>query len=367
MSVVFWLIAVVSVVQATSLYDASEGRIGYGFPDIALSPSCFELADASVDTQVSSPKKADSSVRIEAGERTGTKSMDSGWRTCAHDMNELLSSELSPKPVSRQQRMYVVTAFLRAGDIDSAFQTFEPLLQFLQSHTNGENHLKHTSEQAWTDEHWSIVILEAWLLSRVGLDRESLSLVKHVPSTTLDAGGKYIVETNIRHRRYQFRQRNRIWKEGLSSSSIKAWNWWHKAQWETDTQLQLEVMGQAVKAPHSNVIHHQQYIDLLVDTKNWEQAMRSVVDALSLFPESRGLFAKAVAIAQREEGRLLLHDWYTIFPEHTKVLMIIGYCEVLQGRPVDAMNKFLEAEQLGESSTLFRLLKEQVRSLINQD
>jgi hypothetical protein len=122
-------------------------------------------------------------------------------------------------------------------------------------------------------------------------------------------------------------------------------------------------MYQAVKAPHNNVIHHQQYIDLLVDTQNWDQAMQSVVDALSLFPESRRLFAKAIAIAQREEGRLLLNDWYRRFPEHTKVLMIVGYCEVLQNRPTEAMNTLLEAERLGESSSLFHLLKQQVLSV----
>jgi hypothetical protein len=237
MTTLFWLMAVISTVRATSLYDASEGRIGYQFPDLILTPSCLHLADLSPEMHLSPHKGTDSGL-LDIRRQKQTETVVSRWSICAQDMkqdlkqdmNEALSSGLDSQPVSRQQRMYVVTAFLRAGEIDAAFETFEPLLRFLETNDSGYNHRQQTSEQSgWTDEHWSVVILEAWLLSTVGLDRESLSLLENVPSTTGDAGGKYIVETNIRHRRYQFRKRNRLWKESLTSPSISAWNWWHKA------------------------------------------------------------------------------------------------------------------------------------------
>ena len=75
--------------------------------------------------------------------------------------------------------MWSVVAALRSNQLDRAFDEFEPLLIFLQ--------------REWSDDYWSIVLLEAWLLFEVGLQKEAHTLLKEVPNDSMDLSGKHIL------------------------------------------------------------------------------------------------------------------------------------------------------------------------------
>ena len=133
--------------QSASLYEASQGRLGLGFINASVPVECKHSLDMT----------------------------QSDWILCSKSAH----SQFTFDPSNYYLGMWSVVAALRANQLDRAFDEFEPLLGFLQ----GE----------WSEDYWSIVLLESWLLFEVGLQKEAHTLLKEVPNDSIDASGKHIL------------------------------------------------------------------------------------------------------------------------------------------------------------------------------
>ena len=179
-----------------ALYEASQGRLGLELNALTVPADCKHSLDMSPTT----------------------------WVRCADSAHEYFVQN----PNEYHYAMWAVVASLRAEQLDRAFDEFEPLLVFLQ----GE----------WDEEHWSIVLLEAWLLFEVGLHKEARTLLKKVPNDSADASGKHILLFTEWYAKKSNRLQERFWNRTAAEGLLTSWSWWHRANFERQSAQQATLL-----------------------------------------------------------------------------------------------------------------------------
>ncbi len=299
-----------SLALGQSLLDASQGRIGRG-----VGVTTYEVPT----------------------ECEGVFGSQQAWLVCSNAWQEILTQNSSP-----QERMWAITAALRAGDNDLAFREFEPLLTRLQD----------SEEDSWT-----YLILESWILSSLNLHQEALSLLKSVPESASDWEGRNIVYANILHRQRRFAKRDRFWKVGLREGYMGAWTWWHRAQWSNNVDTKKELLEKSLHLRDAKPVHFLALINLAIASEYWQYALDTTLVGLSLYPESKQLLQKGVVIAQQSDASIHLNEMVQRFPEHTKCRLLQGAVLLYQQDFQRAWQTFLIAQEMGESSKLFHSFK----------
>ncbi len=300
-----------------TLYDASEGRIGRGI-DVGDIPNECQIVLGSQQR----------------------------WLSCSDAWQKVLTKDSSPP-----ERMWAITAALRAEEYELAFREFEPLLSHIEKQEG---------------DYWSYLILESWILSTLNLHQEALSLLKSVPKNALDWEGRNIVYANILHRQHRFVKRDRFWLHGVNDSGVGAWTWWHKAQWSNSTDSKKEVLEQALQFADATPVHFLELINLAISAEHWKYALDTTLVGLSLHPESTSLLQKGIVVAQQSEVSSQLNSMVDSFPEHTKLRLLKGAVLLYQQDFQRSWDALFVAQELGESSKLFYSLKISVAKAISE-
>ena len=300
--------------QSASLYEASQGRLGLGM------------------AHISAPRECKHSLEMSSA----------GWIQCSQSAHE----QFILRPNDYQLAMWAVVSALRAEQLDRAFDEFEPLLTFLQ----GE----------WSDELWSIVLLEAWLLFEVGLEKEARTLLKEVPNDSIDASGKHILLFTEWYSTKSNRIQERFWNRATTDGLLTSWSWWHRASFEQHSEHQATLLQNMM---HSSNVGQRHYIDFVrfhLQEQKWSTALNSALQGLAQYPNSQQLYKQAVIVARYEEGEAELQSLLGRFPEHTKALLVQSFICMMNQQFQMAWSMLETARTYGESSQLFWQLREEV-------
>ena len=319
--------------NALTLFEASEGRIGRGIVINGVPAQCTSIVEMST--------------------------LD--WQTCskAFDATILSQSNIdkngdAEKELSVDQYgliMWSVTSAIQSKQMDLAFERFEPLFGVLKTE--------------WKEEYWSIIVLESWLLSSLGLQEEAMKLVDSVPDNVIDVAGKNVVLGDILSRQRRYWRRDKVWSRAVENGSVTAWSWWHRSRWLRGQSQEIECLEQALYSQEVHSIHYTMYVDRLIQNKEWSSALLVSIQGLSRFPEADVLFKKAIVSAQQDEGKESLERLLFEFPEHTKALLVTGFIRWMNKDVEGAWSTFQKAKNIGESSRLFFMLQEQVAAQVS--
>ena len=249
--------------------------------------------------------------------------------------------------------MWSVTSAIQSKQIDLAFERFEPLLGVLQND--------------WKEEYWSIVVLESWLLSSLGLQEEAMKLVESVPDNAADVAGKYVVRGDILSRQRRYWRRDKDWSRSVENGNVTAWSWWHRSKWMRGQSQELECLEQTLYSQEAHSVHYMRYVDRLMQNKEWSSALLISIQGLSRFPEADALFKKAIVSAQKDAGQEALERLLLDVPEHTKALLVTGFIRWMNKDVDGAWSTFQQAKNIGESSRLFFMMQEQVAAQVSEN
>lgn len=319
--------------NALTLFDASEGRIGRGVVIQGVPEECSSIVEMSTLDWQNCSKRFDATSM---GQPTVSKSTVLGNGVSIDEYGLI---------------MWSVTSAIQSNQVDLAFDRFEPLLGVLKND--------------WKEEYWSIVILEAWLLSSLGLQEEAMKLVKSVPNSAMDVAGKEVVLGDVLDRQRRYWRRDRAWSRSIENGSVTAWNWWHKSRWQRVESQEIECLKQALNSQEVHSIHYTRYVDRLIQNQEWSNALLVSIQGLSRFPDAESLFKKAIVSAQQDAGKEALERLLFEVPEHTKALLVTGFIRWMNNDVDGAWSTFQRAKNVGESSKLFFLLQEQIAAQVS--
>ena len=307
--------------QSASLYEASQGRLGLGVEGRTVPEECKQSLEMSTED----------------------------WMKCSQSAHE----QFVLHPNEYHFAMWSVVAALRSEQLDTAFDQFEPLLTFLQGD--------------WQDEYWSIVLLEAWLLFEVGLQKEAHTLLKEIPSDSLDASGKSIVLfTEVYCMKSRWAQ-ERFWSRTATSGLLTSWSWWHRANVERYPEDQATLLQNMM---HSNYVGQRHYLDFVrfhLQEQKWSTALNSALQGLAQYPNSQHLYKLAVIVARHDEGEAELSQLLKRFPEHTKALLVQSFICAMNQQFQTAWSILETARSYGESSQFFWDLREEVSHQLSKE
>ena len=299
--------------NAATLYEYSQGRLGLEF------------------NAMSSPEACKTELDMEPP----------NWKQCQVSAAELF--ELHPQQY--HYAIWATVAALRADDISSAFDEFEPLLSVLNLD--------------WKEDYWSIVTLEAWLLFEAGLDKEARILLDEIPEGSLAASGKYILLYTEMYSHRSQRKQERFWEKMTEQGLITSWTWWHRIRL-SKPNVQPALFQGMLQSKFAGPI---QYIDVVrrySAEQKWQSALLIALNGLSLFPDSKPLYKEAIIIARHEEGRAALGSYLDRFPEHTKALLVQSFVLMMDDQFENAWTILEKAKEYGEHSDIFWGLREGV-------
>jgi len=299
--------------NAVTLYEYSQGRLGLEFNDMSSPEAC------KIELEMALPN----------------------WTQCQVSAAELFEVH----PEQYHYAIWATVAALRAEDISSAFDQFEPLLSFLNLE--------------WKEDYWSIVALEAWLLFEAGLDKEARVLLEEIPDGSLAATGKYILLYTEMYSHGSQRRQERFWEKMTHQGFITSWTWWHRIRLSESNAHPAMFQGM-LQSKFAGPI---QYIDVVrrySAEQKWQRALLIALNGLSLFPESKLLYKEAIIIARNDEGRLALFNYIDRFPEHTKALLVQSFVLMMDNQFENAWTILEMAKEYGEHSDIFWRLREGV-------
>ena len=245
MMLMIWL----SSLCFADLLAASQGRLGRGWTSDFLVPTSCEQA-----------------IDLDLPER---------WSDCSNEIR----STVVPKELERDRLMWLVVSELRERDMSSAYRDFAPLLDF----------------DAWQDDDWRVLILEAWLLGELNEGQKLKPLLADFPPEHQDYTGALIVQMNAFERIGKIRQRDRMW-HAISAHQMNPWLWWHRGQWSGDESPRIS-LRQASQMQHAGIQHFRSYARYLLAVKEYDEAMQVILTALSYHPNSISLSGLAMALS----------------------------------------------------------------------
>ena len=307
--------------QPASLYEASQGRLGLGLMHVSVPSECEHTLDMS----------------------------STDWLKCSQAAHE----QFVLHPTEYHFAMWAVVAALRAERLDTAFDEFEPLLTFLQ----GE----------WRDEFWSIVLLEAWLLFEVDLQKEARTLLKEIPNDSVDASGKHIVLFTEWYARRSSRSQERFWNRTAADGLLTSWSWWHRVNLERHSEHQATLLQNMMHSSNVGQRHYLDFVRYHLQEQRWSTALNSALQGLTQYPNSEHLYKQAVIVARYDEGEAELDSLLTRFPEHTKALLVRSFICVMNQQFQMAWTILETARSYGESSQFFWDLREEVSPQVSKE
>ena len=307
--------------QTASLYEASQGRLGLGLNAESVPVECKHSLDM---TQVD-------------------------WVHCSQSAHDLFILN----PTDYHLAMWSVVAALRAEQLDKAFDEFEPLLIFLQ--------------EEWSEDYWSIVLLEAWLLFEVGLQREALRLLKEVPNDSVDASGKHILLFTEYYTQKSSWTQDRFWERAATDGLLTSWSWWHRANFESYVEQRETFLQSMMHSRYLGQRHYGDFVRFHLEEQKWGIALHSALQGMTQYPNSQHLYKQAIIVARYEQGSIELEHLLQRFPEHTKALLVQSFICTMNQQFQTAWNFLEMAKRYGESSKLFWDLRMEVsRHLSNE-
>jgi tetratricopeptide (TPR) repeat protein len=319
--------------NALTLFEASEGRVGRGVMIDGVPEQCTSIVEMSTLDWLECSKKFDVS---NISQPVVSNSIALGTGVSIEEYGLV---------------MWSVTSAIQSKQVDLAFDRFEPLLGVLRND--------------WKEEYWSIVILEAWLLSSLGLQEDAMKLVGSVPDSATDVAGKQVVMGDILSRQHRYWRRDKAWSRAIDNGNVTAWTWWHRSRWQRGKSQEMECLEQALSSQEVHAIHYTRYVDRLIQNKEWSNALLVSIQGLSRFPEADSLFKKAIVSAQQDAGKEALERLLIDVPEHTKALLVTGFIQWMNNDVDGAWSIFQRAKDIGESSRLFFLLQEQIAAQVS--